>query len=244
MKHLTAESLVELLKTKANSNRKKTNEYYFKTGKGEYGEGDVFIGVDNPGVRSSAALYKDMEYDEIEKLLKSEIHEVRFSGLIIITERAKKAYSKKDFFTLKVISDFYLKNRSYVNNWDLVDLTSHYILGKAILAGIYDYDLLDELSSSESLWDRRISIVSTYAFIKNGDIFPTLVLSKKLLDNKEDLMHKAIGWMLRESWKVDPETIEGFLMENYNQIPRTALRYAIEKMEEPKRKEFLNINKK
>ena len=244
MEKLLALNLINLLKSKASPERKKTNEWFFKTGKGEYGEGDVFIGVDNPGVRSAVSGFKKMNFSEVQKLLNSDIHEVRFAGLIILTDNAKLAFKKSDKESLKQISDFYLQNKESVNNWDLVDLSAHYVLGNAILAGIYDLDLLDKLSSSSSLWDRRISMITTFTFIRNGDIFPTIALAKKLLNNKEDLMHKAVGWMLRESWKVDPDTIENFLIENYHQIPRTALRYAIEKMDETKRKEFLYLNKK
>ena len=234
-----ASALEKGLKLQSSPERKKTNEWFFKTGKGEYGEGDIFIGLSNPIVRGTTAKYMNMDFPEIKKLLDSPIHEIRFSGLIILTENSKKAYRKKDGDALKKIADFYLENRSAVNNWDLVDLTAYTILGNAINAGVYDMNILEQLSSSPILWDRRIAMVSTYAFIKNKDIYPTMALASKLLDNKEDLMHKAVGWMLREAWKVNSQAIEAFLIDNYRQIPRTALRYAIEKMEEGKRKEFL-----
>ncbi|MBK7094931.1 MAG: DNA alkylation repair protein [Saprospiraceae bacterium] len=224
---------------KSSPERKKTNEWFFKTGKGEYGEGDIFIGLSNPDVRGTTSKYLGMDFQEIKKLLGSPIHEIRFAGLIILTENAKKAFRKKDNKSLKIIADFYLENRKAVNNWDLVDLSSYSILGNTIQAGVYDMQILERLSSSDSLWDRRIAMVSTYTFIKHGDIYPTLALAGKLLDNREDLMHKAVGWMLREAWKVDPKLVESFIIDNYSRIPRTALRYAIEKMDEEKRQEFL-----
>lgn len=240
---LTAKNLEKDLKSHASEKRKKTNEWFFKTGKGEYGEGDIFIGISMPNIRLTIKPYLGIEFKEIKKLLNSPLHEVRMAALLILTENAKKAYKKKDTNTHKKIVDFYLKNRSGINNWDLVDVSVHYILGTSVINGIYDMQILDELSSSESLWDRRMAMVSTWTIIRTGDIYPTLTLAKKLLDNKEDLMHKAIGWMLRESWKKEPQEIESFLIDNYHQIPRTTLRYTIEKMEESKRKEFLNMFK-
>jgi 3-methyladenine DNA glycosylase AlkD len=239
MEKLNAELLIELLNERKSPERKKTNEWFFKTGKGEYGEGDVFIGLSNPDVREITKLFMKMEFGEIEKLLKDKIHEIRFAGLIILTENASKAFAKKDAKRLKEITDFYLHHKSAANNWDLVDLSCYKILGNAILLGIYDLDILDRLSESTVLWDRRIAMVSTFALIKKKKIYPSLTLAKKLLDNKEDLMHKAVGWMLREAWKVDNNTVEEFILENYSSIPRTALRYAIEKMDESKRQDFL-----
>lgn len=236
---IMASDLEKELMLKSNPERKKTNEWFFKTGKGQYGEGDIFCGLSNPDVRGTTSKYLGMDFQEIKKLLGSPIHEIRFAGLIILTENAKKAFRKKDNKSLKIIADFYLENRKAVNNWDLVDLSSYSILGNTIQAGVYDMQILESLSSSDSLWDRRIAMVSTYTFIKHRDIYPTLALAGKLLDNREDLMHKAVGWMLREAWKVDPKLVESFIIDNYSRIPRTALRYAIEKMDEEKRQEFL-----
>ncbi len=241
---LTADNVVKSLKEFASEKRKKTNEWFFKTGKGEYGEGDIFIGVSMPDTRKAIKPYLKLSFEEIRQLLESPLHEVRMAGVLILTENAKKASKKQDKNQLKDIANFYLKHRKGINNWDLVDVSVHYILGNAISYGIFDLDLLDELSSSESLWDRRMSIVATWAFIRKSDIYPTITLAKKLLDNKEDLMHKAIGWMLRESWKREPEIIEDFLLDNYHQLPRTTLRYSIERMEETKRKHFLYLGKK
>jgi len=241
---LTADNVVKSLKEFASEKRKKTNEWFFKTGKEEYGEGDIFIGVSMPDTRKAIKPYMKLDFKEIRYLLESPLHEVRMAGVLILTENAKKASKKQDKNQLKDIASFYLKHRKGVNNWDLVDVSVHYILGNAISYGIFDLELLDELSSSESLWDRRMSIVATWTFIRKSDIYPTITLARKLLDNKEDLIHKAIGWMLRESWKREPEIIEDFLLENYHQLPRTTLRYSIERMEETKRKHFLYLGKR
>ena len=240
---LTAKNLeIDLMKY-ASEKRKKTNEWFFKTGKGEYGEGDVFIGVSMPNIRMVIKPFLTMDFKEIKKLLNSPLHETRMAGVLILTENAKKASKKKDKITHKKIVEFYLDNRKGINNWDLVDASVHYIIGTAVINGIYDMQILDELSSSDSLWDRRMAMVSTWTIIRTGDIYPTLTLAKKLLDNKEDLMHKAIGWMLRESWKKEPTEIENFILDNYHEIPRTTLRYTIERMVESKRKEYLNMFK-
>ncbi len=241
---MKATNVINELKKYASEKRKNSNEWFFKTGKGEYGEGDRFIGVSMPDIRKAIKEFKKLPFPEIEKLLVSPIHEVRMSGVLILTNNAKRAFKKKDIDEHKKIADFYLKNKRGINNWDLVDVSCHYVIGDAIVNNIYDLKLLDDLASSDTLWDRRIAMVSTISFIRNGDVFPTVILAKKLLDNKEDLMHKAVGWMLREAWKREPAIIEDFLLENYHDIPRTALRYAIERMEETKRKEFLYLYKK
>ena len=241
---MKATNVINELKKYASKKRKNSNEWFFKTGKGEYGEGDRFIGVSMPDIRKAIKEFKKLPFPEIEKLLVSPIHEVRMSGILILTDNAKRAFKKKDIDEHKKIADFYLKNKQGINNWDLVDVSCHYVIGDAIVNNIYDLKLLDDLASSDTLWDRRIAMVSTISFIRNGDVFPTVILAKKLLDNKEDLMHKAVGWMLREAWKREPAIIEDFLLENYHDIPRTALRYAIERMEETKRKGFLYLYKK
>ncbi len=241
---MNALNVINELKKYASEKRKSSNEWFFKTGKGEYGEGDRFIGVSMPDTRKVIRGFKKLPFIEIGKLLHSPFHEVRMSGVLILTENAKRAFKKKDIDEHKKIADFYLKNKQAVNNWDLVDVSCHYVIGDAIVNNIYDLKLLDDLASSDIIWDRRIAMISSLAFIRNGDVFPTVILAKKLLDNKEDLMHKAVGWMLREAWKREPAIIEDFLLENYHDIPRTALRYAIERMEETKRKEFLYLYKK
>jgi 3-methyladenine DNA glycosylase AlkD len=223
------------LRQYASPERKVNVERFFKTGKGQYGEGDEFIGVSNPDIRKVAREYKDISLDEIELLLHSPIHEDRLCALIILVNQNKKANPEAQ----KQIVNLYIVNLHYINNWDLVDLSAHYILGKAIYAGIKEKSILDTLVHSPVLWERRVAIITTFYFIHKGNIDETLRLSKVLLSDKEDLMHKAVGWALREAWKKDAPRVEAFLQENYLHIPRTTLRYAIERMEESKRKKFL-----
>ncbi len=253
------------LKKYASAKRKKTNEWFFKTGKGEYGEGDIFIGVRVPDVRKVAKQFIDVDLDVLKKLLYSKIHEERLLALLILVEQNKQAIQKSDKNTQRRIVRFYLKHKRRVNNWDLVDLSAHYILGQAILGKLENEKILDELINSSIMWDRRISIIASWIFIRQGNIKPTLRLAKKLLNDQEDLMHKAVGWMLREAWKLgelntrsrqttkvkkeheiknrkgkkSQKQVEEFLIKNYNKLPRTTLRYAIERMPESKRKQFL-----
>ncbi len=228
----------ELIKF-SSKERKEVNERFFKTGKGEYGEGDVFMGVRVPDIRLVAKKYLDLSLFELEKIIKSKFHEMRLCAILILVERNKLAIKKNDLNLQKEILDIYLSNLKYVNNWDLVDLSAHYILGQAILTGLIEENFLDKLVKSDVLWERRVSIIATWIMIRAGKFDTTLRLSKILLDDKEDLMHKAVGWMLREIYKKDEKVVEDFIKKNYSQIPRTTLRYAIEKMEEKKRKKFL-----
>jgi 3-methyladenine DNA glycosylase AlkD len=206
---------------------------FFKTGTGQYGEGDVFIGVVVPHIRSIAKSNLRIPMAEIYKLLMSKYHEARLCALVILTERFKKGYGEER----KEIHDFYMKNTSHINNWDLVDLTCPTVVGEYLTDK--NRDILYELVDRNGLWEQRISIVSTFAFIRKGDFFDTLELSKKLLNHPHDLIHKAVGWMLRETGKRDRNILTGFL-ENYAaKMPRTALRYAIEHYPEPERQYFL-----
>jgi len=206
---------------------------FFKTGPGQYGEGDVFIGVVVPHTRGIAKANLQTPLTEINTLLKSKFHEARLCALLILTERFKKAPEKDR----KEIFEFYLKNTSCVNNWDLVDLTCPIIVGEYLLDK--DRDILYKFVKSKCLWEQRISIVSTYAFIRKNDFYDTIELSKKLFTHKHDLMHKAIGWMLREVGKRDRKTLTDFLEEKATKMPRTSLRYAIEHYPEPERQYFL-----
>ena len=215
--------------------RKRNVERFFKTGKGQYGEGDQFIGVTNPDIRKVARQYKDIDLSEIEFLLHSPIHEDRLCALILLVNKNKKSTPEQR----KDIAKMYIVNLQYINNWDLVDLSAHYILGRAIADDIQPMSILDELANSPILWERRIAIISTMYFIPQGDINPSLNIAQILLTDKEDLIHKAVGWTLREAWKKQPQIVEQFLINNYTQLPRTTLRYAIERMEESKRKRFL-----
>ena len=233
---MTSEQLEAELSALATEDRKRTNEWFFKTGKGEYGEHESFIGVSVPDIRKTISSYKEISLAELKKTLYSPIHELRLAALLILVAQFKK----EDRKVRKKIFDFYLKHKKQVNNWDLVDLSAPHIVGEYL----YAYDrinikVIDELNKSKILWYRRISILSTWAYIKKRDLNPCLRLSKQLLSDKEDLMHKAVGWMLREAWKRDWQRVEQFIRTNYDHMPRTMLRYAIEKIDQPKRKMIL-----
>ena len=206
---------------------------FFKTGPGQYGEGDVFLGVVVPHTRSIAKANMQTPLTEILRLLKSKYHEARLCALLILTERFKKATEKER----KEIFDFYIKNASRANNWDLVDLSCPTIVGLYLLDK--ERNILYKLAESESLWEQRIAIVSTYAFIRENEFSDTLELSKKLFTHKHDLMHKAVGWMLREVGKRNRKTLTDFLEEYSTKMPRTSLRYAIEHYPETERQYFL-----
>ena len=206
---------------------------FFKTGKGEYGEGDIFIGLTVPQSRSLAVKYKDLSFLEILELLKSKIHEERLIALLILVHRFKKNPDEQ-----KKIYNFYLQNTKYINNWDLVDLSSHKIIGEYLLDK--PKDILFELARSENLWERRIAMISTFSFIRDRKFDTSLKIAEFLVKDKEDLIQKALGWMLREIGKKDLETEETFLKKYYKQMRRTALRYAIEKFPEEKRLSYLH----
>ena len=231
----TYKDIQQSLRQYATLERKRKIEWFFKTTKGQYGEGDQFIGVTNPDVRKVARQYKDIDLQEIKLLLQSPIHEDRLCALIILVNQNKKA----NLETRQKIVKLFLNNLEFINNWDLVDCSAHYILGRAIAEGVENIKILDKLAKSSILWERRIAIISTMYFISHNNITESLRIAKVLLSDKEDLIHKAVGWTLREAWKKQAQEVEKFLQENYTQLPRTTLRYAIERMEENKRKMFL-----
>lgn len=203
---------------------------FFKTGKGDYGEGDVFLGIKVPEQRSVAEKNLNASYSELQKLLNSKFHECRLTALLILVKKYDNDEEK--------VFKFYIKNLKNINNWDLVDLSCPKIIGRYL--NDKERSLLYELANSSNLWEKRIAIVSTYFFIKNNDFKDTLKISKILLKDKHDLIHKAIGWMLREVGKKDEKVLIDFLEKEYYNIPRTALRYAIERLPENKIKYFLN----
>jgi 3-methyladenine DNA glycosylase AlkD len=238
----TAASVRKDLAAFARLNRVSDYLRFFKAGPGEYGEGDEFIGVRVPDSREVAKTHKDLPLSEIQKLLDSKIHEDRFVGLVIMTNRFKVANNPKtkNVATQKELFDFYLKNlyAQRVNNWDLIDSTAPY-LGYYLLGRPGTDKLLNQLASSKSLWERRAAVMFTFAFIREFELDATLKLCKKLLNDEHDLMHKACGWMLRELGKQDLGALREFLDANVTKMPRTMLRYAIEKMTERERKEWL-----
>lgn len=225
------------LKAVSSKERAKSVSGFFKTGKGQYGEGDIFIGVTVPDTRKLAKKYAhQLDAKSLKALMCSPIHEERLCALMVLVDRFQKAQTDKD---RKKIVDFYLKHLSYVNNWDLVDLSAPKILGAYLLEK--DKTLLKRLVRSKVLWDRRVAVVTTYAFIRKGDFEWTFSLSEKLLQDKEDLMHKACGWMLREVGKVDEQPLKVFLKKYAASMPRTMLRYAIERFPEKTRKAYLAL---
>ena len=210
--------------------------WFFKTGKGQYGEGDIFLGIPVPEQRKVAKKYFDLSLDDLQELLNTKIHEYRFTALVILVSK----YRKAEEMDRKEIFDFYLRNTENVNNWDLVDLSAPRIIGDYLLNK--ERSILYKLAKSNSLWERRISILSTFAFIDNNDFEDSLNISKLLLNDEHDLIHKAVGWALREIGKRNQNVEERFLAKHYLHMPRTMLRYAIEKFDEKKRKKYLNKN--
>lgn len=226
--------VIESLSKVSNKEKVKILARFFKTGEGQYGFGDIFIGVMVPQQRVVAKKFQDLRFSEIEKLIQSKIHEHRLTALLILVKRFEKG-EKQD---KRKIYTFYLRNKKYINNWDLVDLSAPNIVGK------YLFDksraILFKLAKSKNIWDRRISIISTFYFIKQQDLKDTLTISRILLSDKEPLIHKAVGWMLREVGKKNQQTLIDFLDKHTNEMSRTTLRYSIEKFEEKKRQKYLN----
>ena len=206
---------------------------FFKTGKGEYGEGDIFIGVRVPDQRRIAKKYRNISLTDVLELLRSEIHEHRLTALFILTEQ----FNKGDEEARRRIVGLYLSNTAYVNNWDLVDSSAHKILGVWLVNK--PRGVLYDLARSESLWERRISIISTFAFINRGDLVDALALAEALVDDGHDLIHKASGWVLREVGKKDQSVLEEFLLEHFKTMPRTMLRYAIERLPKERRSFYI-----
>ena len=204
---------------------------FFKTGKGEYGEGDRFMGVTVPNIRKVAKSNKDVSLDLVEKLLQNEWHEVRMCAVLLLVETFKKQEEE--------VLEVYLRNTDWINNWDLVDLSAPQIVGGYLL-NKSDRSLLYRMARSESLWERRIAIISTLTFIRNGQFDDTIAISEMLLEDNHDLIHKATGWMLREMGKRDLSLLRDFLSKHSGRMPRITLRYAIEKIDEEERKFWMN----
>ena len=233
---MSLKSLRATLKKQADSEKAKIYLRFFKTGKGEYGEGDEFLGIKVPESRKVAKQFKDLSLAEIQELLNSQFHEERLIGLFILVEQSRKADAVKK----QIIYEFYFKNTKRVNNWDLVDLSAEKIIGAYLMDK--DKKVLFKLAKSKNLWERRIAIMSTFHFIKNGLFEITLEIAKILLKDEHDLIHKAVGWMLREIGNRDLTIEENYLKKHYKDMPRTMLRYAIEKFPEHKRQAYLKGN--
>jgi len=230
---MIAKEVINELKILATEDRRKSNEWFFKTNKGEYGYGDIFLGVRMPDIRKVAKKFSPkITLKELTELIQSPIHEVRLCALIILVNQYKKGNFSKIF-------EYYIRQINFINNWDLVDSSAPYIVGDYLYNNPDERSILFEFVHSENLWVRRISIVSTFTLIKNNQFNETLQIAKILLNDKHDLIHKAVGWMLREVYKRDQDLIKTFLKQNYSQLPRTTLRYAIERMDEVERLSYL-----
>ncbi len=219
------------LESKKDKDQARILSYFFKTKKGQYGEGDIFWGIKVPVQRIISKKFKELSLEDIQILLDSKVHEVRLTGLFILIERYNISENKKEIFK------FYLKNTRNINNWDLVDLSAPKILGDFLINNLKEIKVLYNLVKSDNLWERRIAILSTFTFIKNNNFEETLKIAEILLKDEHDLIHKSVGWMLREVGKKDKSKEKEFLNKYYRIMPRTMLRYSIEKFD-PKEREF------
>jgi len=218
----------------ANKEIAKHSLRFFKTSKGEYGYGDVFLGVRTPQIRLIAKKYIDISTADMKMIIKSKYHEERLLGLIILVNKYSKA---KDEKVRNQLYKIYVSSFKYVNNWDLVDVTCPHVIGKHLMNK--ERSILYSWAKSNDLWTKRIAIVSTHWFIRKNDLDDTFKIAEILLNDEHDLIHKAVGWMLREAGKRDLEKEEIFLKKHYKSMPRTMLRYSIEKFPEPKRQKYL-----
>jgi 3-methyladenine DNA glycosylase AlkD len=227
-----AEKIEKQLKALGSKSAAEHAQRFFKTGPGQYGEGDRFLGITVPVLRTVAKEHRDITLDDAVALLQSPFHEVRLTALLIMVLQYERGENRQAVYRA------YLANTHCINNWDLVDVTAPQIVG----AHLFERDRkpLYRLAKSKSLWERRIAIIATFYFIRRNQFDDTLAIADILLNDKEDLMHKAVGWMLREIGKRDQRVEEDFLLPRYKQMPRTMLRYAIERFPEPKRLAYLN----
>lgn len=228
------EEIKRRLKALASDEYAAVSKRFFKTGPGEYGEGDRFIGIRVPALRKLAKEYKDFPIRNSEILLTSPIHEERFLAILLLMHH----YAKGNESTRSYIYNFYLKSTRFINNWDLVDLSADHIVGHYLMS--QSKTPLYHLAGSRNLWERRIAIISTFYYIKHRHFKETLKISELLLNDREDLIHKAVGWMLREVGNRDFTSEEAFLKLHYRTMPQTMLRYAIERFPEVLRKDYLN----
>ena len=237
---MTLTKLKQDMQKLANKEKAKILQGFFKTGKGQYGEGDIFLGITVPEQRKVAIKYKDLSLSDTQKLMKSKTHEHRLVALLILVQKFQDSKTEKE---KRVIVNTYLKNAKYINNWDLVDLSAPKILGAHLFSLTKNVDkekkILYKLAKSKDLWEKRIAIVTTYEFIRNGHFDDTIKISNILVNDTHDLIHKAVGWMLREVGKRDQAVEEKFLKQHYKTMPRTMLRYAIERFDDKKKKFYM-----
>ena len=234
---MSATRIISELKSQASARHAYEQQRFYKTAAGEYGEGDVFLGISVPKTRKIAGEYSDLTFSELEKLTKSDFHEVRLCALVILCNRYKKSRELKQ---KKSIFDFYMKQvlSGRVNNWDLVDVSAPTI-GQYLLETKNPMPMLRKLSKSKDLWERRTAMIFTFALLRAGELSPTYEIAELLLTDDHDLIHKAVGWMLREMGKRDPAFLRAFLSDYSKVMPRTMLRYSIEKLPERERKMWL-----
>lgn len=225
------------LRSLGKSERARISQGFFKTGKGEYGEGDIFIGVTMPETRRLARTFQDLPWPDAQRLVASKIHEERMLGLLILVTQFQATKDSK--IRARLFKQYLaLAKRGFINNWDLVDVTAHHIVGASLADK--SHDLLEKMARSSSLWERRIAMIATFYFIQRGQSKTALSLARILLQDKHDLMHKAVGWMLREVGKrCSVKELETFLEEHAKTMPRTMLRYAIEHFPETRRQAYL-----
>ena len=227
------------LKSMASPKKAKLLQGFFKTGRGEYGEGDIFLGVIVPELRKIAGKYAGLKMEEVIRLLRSKIHEERLAALLIMVDKFQTGKEQKRIY------DLYLKNTKYINNWDLVDMSAHKIVGAHLLRKPFgsaqgkNFSILIKFARSRNFWERRIAILATFYFIRNNEFSEAVKIAEMLLNDGHDLIQKAVGWMLREVGKRDLKVEEKFLKKYYKKMPRTMLRYAIEKFPERKRRKYL-----
>jgi 3-methyladenine DNA glycosylase AlkD len=228
-----AASLSNALRALASPELAVLQQRFFKTGPGQYGEGDVFLGIKVPPLRALAKQHGDTDLDTISTLLNSKYHEERLFALLLLMQFYDRATEKERGAAF----DLYLNNTAHINNWDLVDVSSPHIIGRHLATR--PRKVLHRMARSSSLWERRIAIISTLYFIRDNAFDDTLNIAKTLLHDEQDLLHKAVGWLLREVGKRDLDTEETFLLKHYQEMPRTMLRYAIERFPEKRRQQYL-----
>jgi 3-methyladenine DNA glycosylase AlkD len=231
---MTALDASQKIRALANPGKAKILSGFFKTGPGQYGEGDKFLGVMVPQTRNIAQQFLELPLPELQKLIRSPWHEERLLGLIILVLRSKRCKTERE---RKTYFDFYIRQMRWINNWDLVDLTAVDVIG----GYLWDKptDILLKWVKSKRLWDRRVAVLATFYFIRKGRFDESLRLSEMLLKDEEDLMHKAVGWMLREMGKRDEKKLLAFLESHAAHMPRTMLRYSLEKLSEPQKRRYM-----
>jgi 3-methyladenine DNA glycosylase AlkD len=235
---MSAAKAKKRLRDSADAGKAKVLQRFFKTGKGEYGEGDVFIGVVMPVIRGIAREFWELSLPDIQSLVRSKTHEERMLGFVILTLQFKR--EKRNESQRKALFDFYFRNRSYANNWDLIDVTAPKVMGEWFKDHPEQRGVLDRWSRSKNIWERRLAIMCTQPMIQVGEFRDTVRIAEALLNDPHDLIHKASGWMLRECGKRDASVLRSFLGKHSTRMPRTMLRYSIEKLSPRERSRWLN----